>query len=47
MFAGLCAIAWLFVFFFMPETKGYTLEEIGRKMAGQPIGERSRDKRVR
>ncbi|GAQ84081.1 sugar transporter [Klebsormidium nitens] len=38
MFAGLCAIAWFFVFFLMPETKGYTLEEIGRKMAGQPIG---------
>jgi hypothetical protein len=45
MFAGMCTIAWFFVFYCMPETKGYTLEEIARKMAGKPSEEDRRKAR--
>lgn len=29
MFAGICMVAWTFIYIFLPETKGRSLEEMG------------------
>jgi sugar porter (SP) family MFS transporter len=34
VFAGLCVVGVLFVYFFLPETKGHSVEEIGRLFEG-------------
>lgn len=36
MFGGICFVSFFFVLFFVPETRGKSLEDIERKFAGKP-----------
>lgn len=37
MFSAFCVVGLLFVFFFVPETKGKSLDEIQRMLAGERV----------
>jgi hypothetical protein len=38
LYAGICAVSWVFVALFVPETKGKTLEEIERSWTSSASG---------
>lgn len=41
-YAGLCALLWVLIFFFVPETKGLTLEEVDAVFSEKSIDHASR-----
>ncbi|KAL6606783.1 hypothetical protein ACP70R_042436 [Stipagrostis hirtigluma subsp. patula] len=47
LYAGMAALAWVFVFTYLPETRGRTLEEMGRQFGMTDAGTEAQDAAVK